>query len=189
MQKIYKVYSTVGKKLSIERTFEDGSTLINEINAGGIPTENCEIVIAGTNLTVTRSSILPQGTVNADTKIEELIIYVNPKAKMKSGEVTRNEIKTFIQDNPHLKDKFSKDGRNWTQVSTVDLQALYAKVVKSKAVIASATPVKAAPKTTVKATTAPVAKKVSTEKVKSVEERLSDCEHEIKMLQMLVSRK
>lgn len=196
MKRIYKIYSTIGKRLAIDRDFEDGATLIDKINEGGIPTEDCEIIIAGANLTVTSCSHLPEGTFNADTKTEELIIYVNPKAKMKSGEVTRNEIKTFIQNNPHLKDKFSKDGRNWTQVSTKDLQALYAKVVKSKAVT---TPVKGLPKITIKATTTPVDKKVYIEKSgksnvdvtnkKSIEERLSGCENEIRMLQMIVSRK
>jgi len=148
-----KIYTTTGVKGKVINS--DATTygaLKPSLRENNISLENMQVVIAGTGVSLEMDSAsLPEG---------DFVLYFNPSTKMKSGEVTRNEIKAFIQANPHLKDKFSKDGRNWTQVSTVDLQAIYAKVVKSKAVIANATPVKAV--------TTPVAKKVATKATNTV---------------------
>lgn len=148
-----KIYTTTGVKgkviTSNATTYGELKPSLREAN---ISLENMQVVIAGSGVSLEMDS--------ASLPDTDFTLYFNPSTKIKSGEVTRNEIKTFIQDNPHLKDKFSKDGRNWTQVSTVDLQAIYAKVVKSKEVIASATPVKA--------TVSPVAKKIATKTISNV---------------------
>lgn len=156
-----KIYTTTGVKGKVINS--DATTygaLKPSLREANISLENMQVVIAGSGVSLEMDSAsLPDG---------DFTLYFNPSTKIKSGEVTRNEIKTFIQDNPHLKDKFSKDGRNWTQVSTVDLQAIYAKVVKSKEVIASATPVKATPKVTAKTATTPINKKAVTKTVNTI---------------------
>lgn len=138
--KIYTTTGIKGKEITTDATTY--GALKPTLRENNISLENMDVVIAGSNTSLEMDSAsLPEG---------DFVLYFNPRAKIKSGEVTRNEIYAFIKANPELKDKFAKDGRNYTQVSTIDLQALYAKV--SKQGTNKATPVTATPKPEKKAT-------------------------------------
>lgn len=152
--KIYTTTGIKGKEITTDATTY--GALKPTLRENNISLENMDVVIAGSNTSLEMDSAsLPDG---------DFVLYFNPRAKIKSGEVSRNEIYAFIKANPTLKDKFAKDGRNYTQVTTADLQAIYAKVSKEGNKV-TATPVaktsnkSESKKEVAKAT--PVAKKVS----------------------------
>jgi hypothetical protein len=110
---IYHTGGINGKEIKTDVT--TWGELKSVLSGHGISTDNVEAVNS-TDFTSFENdvAVLPK---------EDFVLYMNPKAKVKSGAEQiptdfRASFKAWIGQNPDKKDAFKEDGKNWTTLGT-----------------------------------------------------------------------